>query len=64
MFLLQEARVRSLVGDLRSHMLQSSQARVPQLLSLCAGITEARMLWSVPATTEESLQCSERSCLM
>ena len=45
---MQSMKIWSLVGKLRSHMLHSNQARVPQLLSQYA-------------TTRESVCCNERS---
>ena len=55
---MQETRVRSLVGELRSHMPQGNYARAPQLLSLRSRAHEPQLLKTVYL---EPVLCNKRS---
>ena len=67
-FPMQGTRVRSLVGELRSHMLQGNDAHVPQLLSPCTTTTESTCsgackpkLESLHVTTTEPVHSGARA---
>ena len=77
---MQGMQVRSLVGELRSHVPRGNKADAPQLLSLCAATTEPtcsgacmpQLERSPHATTREEpvhrnkepMHCNKRSCTL